>query len=75
MPKDWANLPAFIPLALERIMGDQDKEYSEKSTSETRTKTDTFGSPEKDAAGENVKETTTETEGREESDDSDDGDD
>jgi hypothetical protein len=54
-------------------MGDQDKDYSEKSTSETKTKTDSFGSPEQDAAGENVKETTTETEGHEESDDGDDG--
>jgi hypothetical protein len=44
----------------------EEKSYSEKSTSETSTKT-SFGMPVKDAAGENVKETTTKTEGKSES--------
>lgn len=43
-------------------MSDNEK-YEEKSTSETKTKTDGLGNPEKDAAGEPVKETTTKTEG------------
>jgi hypothetical protein len=43
-----------------------DKTYTEKSTSTTETKTNAFGVPEKDAAGENVKETTTTTEGTKE---------
>ena len=45
----------------------EEKAYSEKSTSETSTKTDFKGSPVKDSAGDNVKETTTETEGKTES--------
>ncbi|MGA8808395.1 MAG: hypothetical protein WB973_11005 [Thermoanaerobaculia bacterium] len=43
-----------------------EKTYTEKSTSTTETKTNFFGTPVKDAAGENVKETTTETEGTKE---------
>jgi len=43
-----------------------EKSYTEKSTSTTETKTNFFGTPVKDAAGENVKETTTETEGTKE---------
>lgn len=42
-----------------------EKTYSEKSTSTTETKTNILGTPQKDAAGDNVKETTTETEGSE----------
>ena len=44
----------------------EEKSYSEKSTSETSTKTNFMGTPVKDAAGENVKETTTKTEGKSE---------
>jgi hypothetical protein len=47
----------------------EEKSYSEKSTSETKTKTDFMGKPEKDAGGDNVKETTTKTEGKTESKD------
>ena len=43
-----------------------EKTYTEKSTSTTETKTNFFGTPVKDAAGENVKETKTETEGTKE---------
>jgi len=46
-------------------MGDE-KSYTEKSTSTTETKTNAWGSAVKDAGGDNVKETTTKTEGREE---------
>jgi hypothetical protein len=45
-----------------------EKTYSEKSTSTTETKTNILGTPQKDAAGDNIKETTTETEGTESSD-------
>jgi hypothetical protein len=57
-------------------MGDDNKEtYHEESKSETQTKTDDFGNPQKDAAGEPVKETKTETEGHvDKSSDSDDND-
>lgn len=43
----------------------EDKRYSEKSESTTQTKTTATGSPVKDAGGDNVKETTTKTEGKE----------
>lgn len=49
-----------------------EKSYTEKSTSTTETKTDGFGNAVKDAGGDNVKETTTETEGKSESDSKDD---
>jgi len=41
-----------------------EKTYTEKSTSETKTKTDFMGKPEKDSAGDSVKETDTRTEGK-----------
>jgi len=41
-----------------------EKTYTEKSTSETKTKTDFMGKPEKDSAGDSVKETDTKTEGK-----------
>jgi len=54
-------------------MADQDKKYSEESTSETKTKEGFMGGPVRDSAGETVKETTTKTEGHEESSDNGDG--
>lgn len=46
-----------------------EEKTSEKSKSTTETKTNAFGIPEKDSAGEYVKETTTETEATTETDD------
>jgi hypothetical protein len=43
-----------------------EKTYTEETTSTTETKTNFFGVPVKDAAGENVKETTTKTTGTKE---------
>jgi hypothetical protein len=56
----------------EVIMADKDKGYSEESTSETKTKEHFLtGGPVLDSAREPVKETTTKTEGHEESSDND----
>lgn len=53
-----------IPLEGEETMADE-KKYEETSTSETKTKTSALGTPQKDAAGESIKVTTTKTEGKE----------
>jgi hypothetical protein len=50
-------------------MGEEKTSGTSKSTTET--KTNAFGVPEKDSAGEYVKETTTDTEATTETDDSD----
>jgi ABC-type molybdate transport system substrate-binding protein len=46
-----------------------EKSHTEESKSTTETKTNAFGIPEKDTAGEYIKETTTKTEVTESSDD------
>lgn len=49
-----------------------EKSYKETSKSTTETKTNMFGEPQKDAAGDNIKETKTETEGTSKGDSKDD---